>query len=344
MPWYIIKRRNLQCHNGSKDSNECSNSGSRESGSRTLWNSNGWSSCWLYDSSACSASSSHSGGCWTSSIGWCRTCTLGQSGRKCSNLTTLGRRETTTGRCWRVWGNWRSNTGSWWCDLCCAWDSAGNGAGDGTWSIWSHAWGSSCGGSTGSSRCKWWSGTGRGCSVAGQVKERSLTIRSNNAERWAWCSWCSVLQSIPVHVDLSESWASNSIPESLCILSAWNGKIFSWSTNWPSSLGQPQLLSLGECSCLREGRLVELGTALNTIWKGVLEVWEGIDSDKVNSINDSLVGTVDICSPSINVANWLTSQRSTGNCLSELTNISCKCLWWSTVTRIGSNTSWADSV
>lgn len=152
------------------------------------------------------------------------------------------------------------------------------------------------------------------------------------------------MESVPVSVDLSEAWAADSVPVLLCVLWAGNGEVLSLSADRPSSLGEPQLFSSNSSSGLAECRLVESGTAINRVGESVLKVWECVDTDPVDGVNDSLVRTVDPRGPSIDVTNWSTCKWCTTDGLSELCDVFGKGGWVSTVARLGCDTCWADSV
>lgn len=53
----------------------------------------------------------------------------------------------------------------------------------------------------------------------------------------------------------------------------------------------------------------------------VLEVWVGINTDPITVVNNSLVGTIDPGSPSIDVTNRSSAQSSTSNGRSNLLDV-----------------------
>lgn len=131
----------------------------------------------------------------------------------------------------------------------------------------------------------------------------------------------SVLDSEPPGVGLAEQWASNLIPVGLGIVCRWHSKVRSRATDRPSSLGDPDGLSICCGLCDIEGIIKEGYSAIDAIGLCGLVVWVSVHSDPVASLNDGRIRSIDPSSPCVDVTDENFTQRSTGNGRSNLTDI-----------------------
>jgi hypothetical protein len=96
---------------------------------------------------------------------------------------------------------------------------------------------------------------------------------------------------------------------------------------------------------LIESVIEELCAGPNAVDHGVLEVWVGVHSNEIGRIDDSLVRTVDPGSPGVNMTDLnIPSWRSGLDCSFYLANVGSEGGWVSTISRVGSDTCWRDTV
>lgn len=111
------------------------------------------------------------------------------------------------------------------------------------------------------------------------------------------------------------------VPVGLGVVSAGNGEVLSLSGNRPSSLSDPDRLATNSTLGVIESFVEERSTLVNTICLGILEVWVGINTNEVTSIDDSVVRSVNPGGPGINVANSDTAQSGVCNSSSNLADV-----------------------
>ena len=152
------------------------------------------------------------------------------------------------------------------------------------------------------------------------------------------------MKSVPPSVHFAESWATNFVPVGLRIFWRSDCEVLCLSAYWPSSLGDPDLLSTNDGCCLIKSSLEQRLSTGDGIGFGVLEVWVCINSDPVDRVNDGFVGAVGPGSPGIDVSNGRSSERSSLQGSSELCDVSGESLWLCTISTAGGHSNWADSV
>lgn len=144
------------------------------------------------------------------------------------------------------------------------------------------------------------SGCSRACSRsrggnnsrAGQVVERSGgELRADDTKTGAGSGLFSILENVPVSVDLVEKQATaNVVPVGLCVCGRGNGQVLLVTADGPTGLGNPERLAVGSRVDLVDGILEERLSAGDVVGVGVLEVRVGIETEPVDSLNDGVVG------------------------------------------------------
>lgn len=108
------------------------------------------------------------------------------------------------------------------------------------------------------------------------------------------------------------------MPVGLCIGKASDGSTSIWSTNGPSGLGDPDLLSLSDADgVVKSGVEGRVGVRDGD----VLEVRVGVHGDDVNGVNDSDVGAVVPSVPGVNVGDFCLGSSSSGNECADLADV-----------------------
>jgi len=130
-----------------------------------------------------------------------------------------------------------------------------------------------------------------------------------------------ILESVPPHVDLSESWAGNCVPVGLGVGERWNTEVLSLSANGPSGLSDPDVLAANSVLGVRESLLEEVFALSDVVCHGVLEVWVGVNSDPVACGDNSRVRSINPGSPGVNVTNWGLLKSGTLDGIAESGNV-----------------------
>jgi hypothetical protein len=91
------------------------------------------------------------------------------------------------------------------------------------------------------------------------------------------------------------------VPVGLGVGGVGNSEVLSLSANRPSGLSDPDRLAADGTLGVVESLVEERSTLVNAVVLGVLEVWVGINTDPVTSIDNSIVGSVNPSRPGIDV-------------------------------------------
>lgn len=180
-----------------------------------------------------------------------------------------------------------------------------------------------------------------GNSRAGQVVERSGgELRTDNTETGAGRGLSSILEDVPVSVDLVEKHATaNLVPVGLCVVGRGNGQVLLVTADRPASLGDPESLVVGGSVDLVDGILEKRLSAGDVVGVGVLEVWVRIETEPVNSLNDGVVGGVVPGSPGVNVTDGDMGEACAGDGGSHGLDVIDNVVRVLANTRLGSDTS-----
>jgi hypothetical protein len=128
-------------------------------------------------------------------------------------------------------------------------------------------------------------------------------------------------KSVPPSVGLAKERASNRIPVCLGVGSIGNSEVGSRAAYRPSGLSDPDWLSTNSSLCGTESILEETWAVLDAVGLGGLEVWVGVHSNPIASIDDGLVRAVDPSSPGVDVTDGGSAQGSIGNGGTNLANV-----------------------
>lgn len=99
------------------------------------------------------------------------------------------------------------------------------------------------------------------------------------------------MEDVPVSVDLVEEQATaNVVPVGLCVSGRGNSQVLLVTADGPTGLGNPESFVVGGRVNLVDGIYEERLSVADAVAVGVLEVWVGVKTEPVNSLDDGVVG------------------------------------------------------
>lgn len=100
------------------------------------------------------------------------------------------------------------------------------------------------------------------------------------------------MESVPPNVGFTEERATNVVPVGLSVGSAGDSITLVGTANWPASLGDPDWSATSDILGDGESILEEVGSSINAVGLGVLEVWVFVNTEPVQVVDDLGVGAV----------------------------------------------------
>lgn len=174
---------------------------------------------------------------------------------------------------------------------------------------------------------------------------RLEVTRRFQAKGWYGVAILDVLESVVVEVDIVlDKLACNIFPVDTGVLRTRLSLVQSLASDGPTSLSYPDRLALssvdgGMVSIKEEG-----ARASNAVLHSGLEVRVGVHANEVNCLNDRVVGSINVDSPSVYMANRLALKTGSGNGTADLLDVLDEFTGLSTRTGLVFNASGCDTV
>ena len=186
------------------------------------------------------------------------------------------------------------------------------------------------------------SGGCRARKVEQRLDRHEVTCRLD-AERGDGVAVLDILEDVvpQVNVVLDEL-AGDILPVDAGISRTGDTLVECLAANGPPGLGDPDGLTLG--LNLVVGVEEELAAGSDVVVHGGLEVGVGVHADEVNSIDDGVVGGVDVDGPGVDVADGLALERSTLDSSTGLLDVVDELLGLSTGAGLVLDTGWCHTV
>lgn len=139
--------------------------------------------------------------------------------------------------------------------------------------------------------------------LAREIKDGlRVQVAANDTETGIGGLGLGILHGVPPDIGLAEHGAANLLPVVLGILLAGDSGARLLTRDGPAGLSDPDGLAGASVLDLLKSSEVEVAAVGNLVVLVVLEVGVGVHAEPVKSVNDGLVGAVDVGGPGVDVA------------------------------------------
>lgn len=181
--------------------------------------------------------------------------------------------------------------------------------------------------------------------IAREIVERLRgQLRTNDTEARIGGGRSGILESVPPDVGNTEHGATDILPEGPRVLGGGNSVAEGLAADGPAGLGNPDLPATSNSANLIPSSLEEVGTLLDWVVLGILEIGVGIHAKEVAGLGEGVVGSVGVGSPGVDMTNGNTAQAGAFNGLADLTNVSNECVRVGARVLSGLDTSGRDTI
>ena len=187
-------------------------------------------------------------------------------------------------------------------------------------------------------------GTCRARKVEQRLHLHEVTRRLD-AERGDGVTVLDILEDVVPQVDVVlDELAGNVLPVDAGIICTGLALVECLAANGPPGLGNPDRLALGSGNGLVVGVEEELAAGSDVVVHGGLEVGVRVHANEVNSLDDGVVGSVDVDGPGVDVTDGLALKSSAADSITGLLDVFDELLGLSTGAGLVLNTSGGDTV